>query len=83
MKKSDAKTILCHRDFLFCRVDQCMAWEPEYKEETKLIDNINDIPEGWHDKGRRHGIQILIGRWVETDSGDCGLKSKEQGCFYP
>lgn len=30
-----------------------------------------------------------IGKWIEyvrwnpTDEGDCGLKSKEPGCFYP
>ena len=22
-------------------------------------------------------------KWVKTDSGDCGMKSKENGCFYP
>jgi len=68
-----------------CNGAGCAMWEPEYEKKTiELKQNEKPSGEGWHKGDRATGQpNVLWIRWVPTDSGDCGLKSKEQGCFYP
>jgi len=70
-----------------CIASRCMMWEPEYEEEIKITEG-NKVPDGWHLKssmklGRNEKTEIKIGRYVKNNKGGCGLKTKENGCFYP
>lgn len=62
-----------------CVASDCMMWEPEYEEETKTISRKGELPEGWHKKRNSINYTVEIGRYVKTNSGDCGLKAKECG----
>ena len=72
-----------------CAVDQCMMWEPDYERvELTLRDELPpDDGTEWHNQDpvvNDEGKNAIL--WIgfrKKDSGDCGLKSKEQGCFYP
>jgi len=77
-----------------CVASDCMMWEPEYEEESMDISENDKTPKGWHEKSggaecSRHKYNGVIGesrlvfRYVKIASGDCGLKTKESGCFYP
>ena len=66
----------------WCIASKCMAWEPEYMNEDRDINNDKEIPEGWHEVAR-FGTTKTIRRYYKIDKGDCGLKTKENGCFYP
>ena len=73
-----------------CAVDQCMMWEPDH-ERIDLTLGRDELPPDdgteWHNRGPISDC----GKWTATfwtgykkkDTGDCGLKSKEQGCSYP
>ena len=72
------------QEYTRCLGSDCAMWEPEYEEEQKAVPADDEIPEGWHRKSHSNsGTKHTIARYVKTDSGDCGLKSKENGCFYP
>lgn len=72
-----------------CEGSACMMWEPEYRNEDKDFDlgsgvKPNEIPAGWYELlGARRDATTTIRRYYQIDEGDCGLKSKENGCFYP
>lgn len=79
-----------------CIGSDCMMWEPEYVEQTDRVENVDDVQttregneelhgmEGWHIKNwSSYEKWIEYVRWNQTDKGDCGLKTKESGCFYP
>ena len=94
MKESEAKKKQCFMKQNFmgapmsertCYGSECVAWEPEYEKKTiELEQNEKPSGEGWGRGDRAPGQpKVTWYRWVPTDSGDCGLKSKEQGCFYP
>ena len=72
-----------NNDRYFCLGSNCVMWEPEYKEELKELKPTDDSPgDEWIKKQRIAGQpNIVWARWVPIDVGDCGLKSKEQGCF--
>ena len=61
-----------------CGGSNCVMWEPEYEKETRdlLIDPPTE--EGWTKTSQQGGYthSIIFVRWVPTDSGDCGLKSR-------
>jgi len=66
-----------------------MAWEPDHKRETKetmeaVALNKGEEVGGWFVDGiRASDLCTAWVRYVPLDSGDCGMKSKENGCFYP
>ena len=66
-----------------CTGSACAMWEPEYEEEEKEIAWHKDIPEGWCARGRPHNQMQKIIKYTQVASGDCGLKTKENGGFYP
>jgi len=66
-----------------CTASQCAMWEPEYELESKQIVKGEDIPKGWHIVSNDIDYKQTIGRHIKISSGDCGLKTKETGCFYP
>lgn len=63
-----------------CVGSRCMAWEPEYDEERKTFNIGELIPEGWHKISDNAGMINAV-KYIPNDKGDCGLLSKEQGCF--
>ena len=67
-----------------CIASDCAMWEPEYDEESKKINTGDKTPEGWTDTPHdAFESERQIKRWIPNNKGDCGLKSKENGCFYP
>ena len=89
MKIAEAKEKVCPvmstQDVLDnCVANRCMMLEPYFDEEKKEIDQTEETPEGWHQSGRYAppGKQEIV-RFIEKDEGDCGVKTKENGCFYP
>ena len=85
MREAEAKTKHCPRmihlldtpnHMLMCHTTACMMWEPEWKSEDKDIPEGEETPEGWHKLYHSLGVK-KIRRFVEIDSGDCGLKTKE------
>jgi len=77
-----------------CSGSKCAMWEPEYEKESMTICKDDDTPKGWHERQggvecSRHKYNGVIGesrlvfRYFKAASGDCGLKTKESGCFYP
>jgi len=77
-----------------CTASDCAMWDSEYEEESMNISEKEKTPEGWHVK--RDGVKCnkhkyvgvigkarLVFRYTKIASGDCGLKTKESGCFYP
>ena len=69
--------------WVHCQGSGCAMWESEYEPIDKEIDKDADVPDGWHITFRSNIGGTRIRQYRPTDSGDCGLKSKEQGCFYP
>ena len=79
--------------FYNCRGSKCMMWDPEYDPEYKVIDQNKDPEEGWHEfpahrapkaiKNDLKSSEKVVVRYNPADRGDCGLKTKESGCFYP
>jgi len=69
---------------VFCLGDACAMWEPEYKLQEKVVLVDDEVPKGWHEKNQEKiNNKHVIFRYIPTDSGDCGLKTKENGCSYP
>lgn len=66
-----------------CSGSQCAMWEPEYELESKQTVRGEDIPKGWHIVSNDIDYKQTIGRYIKIASGDCSLKTKESGCFYP
>lgn len=76
---------LYKRRIIYCDVCQCPMWESVYEKQTQEthLDDPSPGPD-WHKQDRAPGQPKQTWfRWVRTTEGDCGLKSKEQGCFYP
>ena len=67
-----------------CVGSKCMMWEFDQQFETKVVDASEEIPEGWHQTQPRTpgNKSIMIGRHVNKDTGDCGLKPCYNGCNY-
>lgn len=99
MKESQAMNKLCPMGINngFCQGSLCMAWEPEHKQETKeTVESLDFVmdegADGWivtrkdfkkSDDLAPIGFVINWVRYIPLDTGDCGMKSKENGCFYP
>jgi len=66
-----------------CIAFDCMMWESEHELESKQTVRGEDIPKGWHIISNDIDYKQTIGRNIKIASGDCGLKTKESGCFYP
>lgn len=77
-----------------CQGNICMMWEADQKKIEMRIDKakINTqaeaekhVPDGWLFGGFMYSIgeissHVDIYRYVDSDSGDCGLKTKELYC---
>lgn len=74
-------------DIYCCIGSNCMMWESEYTSETKeFIDHevLSENTDGYRECNRiaeRPGYVVGM-RFVPTEFGDCGLKTKESECFY-
>ena len=63
-----------------CIGSACMMWDMYMKRESINLDvGLTPKGEGW-EKISSHLKEALWVRWVDTDSGDCGLKSKDMEC---
>ena len=75
---------------LLCSGSGCMMWEKDIEIEYKDIDAVriekdNEsagfvIPDGWEIQAHLVEGKIEIKKYVDSDSGDCGLKTKELYC---
>lgn len=68
-----------------CNGSACMMWESDYETE-KAHQREKPAGKGWMENGDGYKGQVITQKWIryiELDSGDCGLKSKEQGCLCP
>ena len=89
MKISEASVKLC--PFLeeqgFCYTTGCMMWKSTLTSE-KVTNKAGEDPpagDGWKAVSKQQLAQVTGEtlyktswiRWISTDSGDCGLKSKE------
>ena len=64
-----------------CQGSDCMMWDFDQAEELREIAGTDDIPEGWNKKhNAKNHKNIIVNRYVDSDSGDCGLKTKELYC---
>lgn len=73
-----------------CMALECVMWEPEYRVEWIHNKEGSERPDGdgWIYKSKRQiraagqeNVVAWVSSWwrsVQTDSGDCGLKSKGQ-----
>ncbi len=71
----------------YCKGTGCPMWEPEYEKVSKELppgkEPIRTEGQEWRKENRRAGQpNTLWFCYKVTEFGDCGLKSKEQGCFY-
>jgi hypothetical protein len=78
MKESEANKKWCPHIAADCYGSDCMMWEAELKrEDYKSDEMIPPCGDGWTKINER-----FWKRYVEADSGDCGLKSKYLECGY-
>ena len=75
MNKEDAKYKHCPHINQSCLSDECMMWEAEFGAERKTIPKDEPTPEGWTERGS-FGKDKNLHRWVEKDTGTCGLITK-------
>ena len=74
----------------YCWGNDCQMWEPIFERENIIDKEGVDPPpgDGWQKRNERvvrhinkdDTIHCNWFRWAESDSGDCGLKSKELEC---
>ena len=76
MPKDDLRDLL--NAAIKCDGSDCVMWEPNYINEDVKADEKPE-GEGWYLVNR---YPPTYRRYIPTDEGDCGLKSKEQGCNY-
>lgn len=73
-----------------CFGSKCMMWESEYKlveheqPKDKEPPSKNGIDVDWQKRKHLHGQPNNVWfRYIQIDSGDCGLKTRELECGYP